>query len=177
MTVRPLSTLLTRALTAVLVAGFSAAAAAADYTLNDGAIAFSAPAEWSVIMQMSEGSPQVVAFQVKDPADSGTGEATRVSVTTRKLDDAQAFQSFVNQALDKARQTPGFESEASTDGSSLRYSGLNQKTRYKYRESYFYKNGIAVQLRCVHPVLKGTAPAWTAAFDQGCDQIAASLQK
>lgn len=177
MTARSFSTLLTHAFTTLLLAGFSATAAAADYTLNDGAIAFSAPADWPVIMQMSEGSPQVLAFQVKDPADSGTGEATRVSVTTRKLDDAQAFQAFVGQALDKARQTPGYESEAGADGSSLRYSGLNQKTRYKYRESYFYKNGIAVQLRCVHPVLKGTAPAWIAAFDQGCDQIAASLQK
>ncbi len=177
MTARPLSTLLANALAALLLSGLSAVAGAADYTLNDGAIAFSAPSDWPVIMQMSEGSPQVLAFQVKDPADTGTGEATRVTVTTRKLDDAQAFQTFVNQALDKARQTPGFEREAGTDASSLRYSGLNQKTPYKYRESYFYKNGIAVQLRCVHPVLKATAPAWTAAFDQGCDQIAASLQK
>lgn len=172
MTARPFSILL-----AALLSGVSAAAAAADYTLNDGAIAFSAPSEWPVIMQMSEGNPQVIAFQVKDPADSGTGEATRVTVTTRKFDDAQAFQTFVNQSLEKARQTPGYESETSGDGSSLRYSGLNQKARYKYRESYFYKNGIAVQLRCVHPVLKGTSPAWIAAFDQGCDQIAASLQK
>jgi hypothetical protein len=172
MTARPICALL-----ALLLAGLSAAAGAADYTLNDGAVAFSAPGDWPVIMQMSEGSPQVIAFQVKDPADTGTGEATRVTVTTRKLDDAQAFQAFVNQSLDKAKQTPGYESETGPDGSSLRYSGLNQKTRYKYRESYFYKNGISVQLRCVHPVLKGTSPAWVAAFDQGCDQIAASLQK
>ncbi|HSX60005.1 MAG TPA: hypothetical protein VLF18_07395 [Tahibacter sp.] len=172
MTARSFSALLAALLTAA-----SSAAGAADYTLNDGAIAFSAPSDWPVIMQMSEGNPQVVAFQVKDPADSGTGEATRVTVTTRKLDDAQAFQSFVNQALEKARQTPGYESETGSDGGSLRYSGLNQKTRYKYRESYFYKNGIAVQLRCVHPVLKGTSPAWVAAYAQGCDQIAASLQK
>jgi len=177
MTARPFSTLLADTFTALLLGGFSATASAADYSLNGGAIAFSAPTDWPVIMQMSEGSPQVVAFQVKDPADNGTGEATRVSVTTRKLDDAQAFQAFVGQALDKARQTPGYESETGSDGSSLRYSGLNQKTRYKYRESYFYKNGIAVQLRCVHPVLKGTAPTWTVAFDQGCDQIATSLQK
>jgi hypothetical protein len=176
MTARPLSTRLTTLLAALLT-GVSAAAAAADYTLNDGAITFSAPSDWPVIMQMSEGNPQVVAFQVKDPADSGTGEATRVTVTTRKLDDAQAFQTFVNQSLEKARQTPGYESETGADGSSLRYSGLNQKTRYKYRESYFYKNGISVQLRCVHPILKATTPAWVTAFDQGCDQIAASLGK
>lgn len=165
------------ALLAALLTGASATAVAADYSLNDGAITFSAPSDWPVIMQMSEGNPQVVAFQVKDPADSGTGEATRVTVTTRKLDDAQAFQTFVNQSLDKARQTPGYESETGADGSSLRYSGLNQKTRYKFRESYFFKNGVAVQLRCVHPILKATAPAWVTAFDQGCDQIAASLGK
>lgn len=176
MTARSLSTPFA-ALFAALLAGASTTAVAADYSLNDGAIVFSAPSDWPVIMQMSEGNPQVVAFQVKDPADAGTGESTRVTVTTRKLDDAQAFQTFVNQSLDKARQTPGYESETGGDGSSLRYSGLNQKARYKYRESYFYKNGIAVQLRCVHPVLKATSPAWIAAFDQGCDQIAASLQK
>lgn len=169
---RPISALL-----AVLAAGLSVAASASDYTLNGGMITFSAPSDWPVIMQMSEGNPQVVAFQVKDPADTGTGEATRVTVTTRKLDDAQAFQAFVTQSLDKARQTPGYESETGPDGSSLRYSGLNQKTRYRYRESYFYKNGIGVQLRCVHPILKGTSPAWITAYDQGCDQIAASLQK
>lgn len=164
-------------LPAVLLAGLATAATAADYALNAGAIGFSAPDDWPVIMQMSEGSPQVIAFQVKDPADSGTGEATRVTVTTRKLGDAQAFQNFVATALDKAKQTPGYESEAGIDGSSLRYSGLNAKTRYKYRESYFYKNGIGIQLRCVHPVLKGTSPGWITAFDQGCDQIAASLQQ
>ncbi|MBN8740163.1 MAG: hypothetical protein BGP24_00420 [Lysobacterales bacterium 69-70] len=172
MSARPIS-----ALFALLLAGLSGAASAADYTLNDGVVRFSAPGDWPVIMQMSEGNPQVIAFQVKDPADTGTGEATRVTVTTRKLDDAQAFQAFVNTALEKARQTPGYESETGADGSSLRYSGMSQKTRYKYRESYFYRNGVAVQLRCVHPVLAATSPAWIAAYNQGCDQIAASLQK
>ena len=172
MSARPFS-----ALFALLLAGLSGAVSAADYTLNDGAVRFSAPGDWPVIMQMSEGNPQVIAFQVKDPADSGTGEATRVTVTTRKLDDAQAFQEFVNTSIEKAKQTPGYEHESGGDGSSLRYSGLNVKTRYQYRESYFYRNGIAVQLRCVHPVLAATSAAWIAAYDQGCDQIASSLQK
>jgi hypothetical protein len=169
MTVRPFA--------AWLLALCAGTAGAADYSLNQGAISFSAPQDWPVIMQMSEGNPQVIAFQVKDPADTGTGEATRVTVTTRKLDNAQAFQAFVNAGLDKARQTPGYESEKGADGGSLRYTGLNAKTRYSFRENYFYRNGIAVQLRCVHPLLKATSPAWVAAFSQGCDQIAASLQK
>lgn len=167
-----------RPLLALLLTGAAAGAvSAADYSLNDGIVKFSAPDSWPVIMQMTEGSPQVVAFQVKDPADSGTDEATRVSVTTRKLEDAQAFQSFVSSSMEKARQTPGYESENGSDGGSLRYSGLNGKTRYKFRESYYFQNSVAVQLRCVRPVLKSTSAAWIASFDQGCDQIAQSLQK
>jgi hypothetical protein len=153
------------------------AAQAANFTLNDGAVGFSAPSDWPVIMQMSEGSPQVVAFQVKDPADEGTGESSRVTVTTRKLADAQAFQEFVNTSLEKAKQTPGYEHTAGGDASSLRYSGMVAKTRYQYRENYFYRNGVGVQLRCVHPTLKATTQAWLAAFDKGCDEIAASLGK
>lgn len=167
-----------RPLLALLLTGAAAGAAtAADYSLNDGIVRFSAPDSWPVIMQMTEGSPQVVAFQVKDPADTGTDDASRVSVTTRKLEDAQAFQAFVSSSMEKARQTPGYESENNGDSSSLRYSGMNAKTRYKYRESYYYQNGVAVQLRCAHPVLKSTSAAWIAGFDQGCDQIAKSLQK
>lgn len=166
-----------RPLLALLFLGAAGTISAADYSLNDGIVKFSAPDTWPVIMQMTEGSPQVVAFQVKDPADSGTDDASRVSVTTRKLEDAQAFQAFASSSMEKARQTPGYESENNGDSSSLRYSGMNAKTRYKYRESYYYQNGVAVQLRCAHPVLKSTSAAWIASFDQGCEQIAQSLQK
>ncbi|MDC8011717.1 hypothetical protein [Tahibacter soli] len=164
-------------ITLALFCTAAGAAHAADFKLNDGVIGFSAPSDWPVIMQMTEGNPQVVAFQVKDPADTGTGEASRVSVTTRKLDDAQAFQDFVNSSIEKAKQTPGYEHDSGSDGSSLRYSGLNVKTRYQYRESYFYRNGVGVQLRCMHPVLKGTTSTWLSSFDKGCDEIAASLGK
>ena len=161
----------------IVLCAAASAAQATDFALNNGVVGFSAPADWPVIMQMTEGSPQVVAFQVKDPADAGTGEASRVTVTTRKIADAQAFQEFVNTSLEKAKQTPGYEHSAGGDSSSLRYSGLNAKTRYQYRENYYYRNGVGVQLRCVHPVLKGTTQAWLAAFDKGCDEIAASLGK
>lgn len=169
--------MLARITSFALLCASAGAAHAADFTLNNGVVAFSAPSDWPVIMQMTEGNPQVVAFQVKDPADAGTGEASRVTVTTRKLDDAQAFQEFVNTSIEKAKQTPGYEHTSGGDGSSLRYSGLNVKTRYEYRETYYYRNGIGVQLRCMHPVLKGTTSAWLAAFDKGCDEVAASLGK
>ncbi|MEO8672032.1 MAG: hypothetical protein ABI411_12015 [Tahibacter sp.] len=159
----------------VLLAGSVIAQQAGNFTLNEGSVHFSAPTEWSVIMQMTEGSRQVIAFQVKDPADTGSGEASRVSVTTRKLEDAKAFQDFVGTSMDKARQTPSYAEAAGGDSANLRYSGMNAKTKYLYRESYYYQNGIGIQLRCVHPVLKGTTQSWVSAFDQGCEQIAASL--
>ena len=85
---------MTARLLASLLLTFAAAASAdapGEYDLNGGSIHFSAPPGWNVIMQKTEGDPQVIAFQVRDPAEAGTEEATRVSVTTRKLDDAQVY--------------------------------------------------------------------------------------
>ena len=83
----------------LLLAGAAQGQQNTGFTLNGGIVHFSAPAEWPVIMQKTEGSPQVVAFQVKDPADNGSGEASRISVTSRKLDDAKALQRFVGASM------------------------------------------------------------------------------
>ncbi len=156
----------------------AAGAQAADFDLNSGAVHFSAPSEWPVIMQMTEGNPQVVAFQVKDPAAEGTEESSRVSVTSRKLADSQAFQSMVNGALEKAKQQTGYEQDKdASDTSSLRYYGTEGKARYHYREQFWFKNGIGVALRCARPVLDKTSKTWVANFEAGCDAISASLAK
>lgn len=167
-----------RSLFFLALAGAALPAAATDYQLNGGIVRFSAPTEWAVAMQMSEGNPQVVAFAVKDPAAEGTDEGPRVSVTSRKLDDASAFQTLVNGALDKARQQTGFEQDKdNTDSGSLRYYASEGKARYHYREHFFFKSGVGVQVRCARPVLDKTSKQWTADFEKGCDQIAASLAK
>ena len=156
----------------------AATAGAAEFDLNAGAVHFSAPGDWPVIMQMTEGNPQVVAFQVKDPAAEGTEESSRVSVTSRKLNDAQGFQAMVNGALEKAKQQTGYEQDkAAGDGNALRYFASEGKARYHYREQFYFKNGIGVTLRCARPVLDKTSPAWTAAFESGCDAIASSLAR
>lgn len=167
-----------RSLFLAALAGAALPTAAADYQLNGGIVRFSAPADWAVAMQMSEGNPQVVAFAVRDPAAEGTDEGPRVSVTSRRLDDAAAFQALVNGALDKARQQSGYEQDKdNADSASLRYYASEGKARYHYREHFYYKAGIGVQLRCTRPVLDKTSPQWTADFEKGCDQIAASLAK
>ena len=94
-------------LAAILLAGSTFAQTPGEYSLDQGFIKFSAPPSWPVIMQKTEGDPQFVAFQVKDPADAGSGEATRVTVETRLLNDSSNFQPMVNRDVDKAKQMPG----------------------------------------------------------------------
>lgn len=167
-----------RALLFATLVASATAAASADFQLNGGSVHFTAPSDWPVIMQMSEGNPQVVAFSVKDPAAAGTDETSRVTVTSKKLNDGAAFQSLVNGALDKAKQQQGYEQDKdSTDTSSLRYYAAEGKTRYHYTEHFYFKNSLGVQLRCARPVLEKTSKEWVAGFEKGCEEIAASLAK
>ncbi|HEX4481302.1 MAG TPA: hypothetical protein VH082_10865, partial [Rudaea sp.] len=127
---------------AALVLCCCASSASADengnYSLSDGFIKFSAPPSWPVIMEKTEGNPQFVAFQVKDPADTGTGESARVSVDTKLLDDSSNFQPIVNVGMDKAKAMPGYEQHTEgVEPTVLRYYAMNGKTRYEYRETWY----------------------------------------
>jgi hypothetical protein len=147
------------------------------YALDQGFVSFSAPTGWPVIMQKTEGNPQFIAFQVKDPADSGTQESTKVTIDTKLLDDSGNFQAMVNLGVEKAKQNPGFEQ--STDGveaSTLRYFALNGKTRYEYRETWYLNGHVMVHARCARPLLPATTAQWTAEYEKGCAQIMQSLK-
>lgn len=162
---------------ALLVCTGAWAQSLADFSLNMGMIAFKAPTEWPAIMQKTEGDPQFMAFQVRDPADQGTQEATRVTVETKQLADAGDFQSFVNTGLDKAKQTPGYEPQlGSADSSRLRYFGMNGRIRYEYQEAFFLNGHIAIHVRCTRPMLAATTKAWTESYEKGCSQIMQSLK-
>src|SRR5664279_2283213 len=130
---------------AFLAAASAQAQDTGDYALAQGFVTFKAPPEWPVIMQKSEGNPQFIAFQVKDPADTGTGEASRVTVETKLLDDSGNFQSMVNGALIRLKQSPGYEQRSEgVDASVLRYFALNGKTRYEYRETWYLNGHVLV---------------------------------
>jgi hypothetical protein len=148
-----------------------------SYSLSQGFVNFNAPPDWPVIMQKSEGNPQFIAFQVKDPADTGSGEATRVTVETKLLDDSGNFQAIVNVGLDKAKQTAGYEQHTEgVDPSVLRYYALNGKTRYEYRETWYLSGHVVVHVRCARPMLAATTAQWTANYEKGCAQIMQSLK-
>jgi hypothetical protein len=170
--------------TFVYLAAFAAIAAASaqaqdtgDYALAQGFVTFKAPPGWPVIMQKAEGNPQFIAFQVKDPADTDTGEASRVSVETKLLDDSGNFQAMVNGALARVKQSPGYEQRTDgVDASVLRYFALNGKTRYEYRETWYLNGHVLVHVRCARPMLPATTAAWTSDYEKGCAMIMQSLK-
>ncbi len=148
-----------------------------DYSLLQNVVKFQAPSDWPVMLKKDEGMPQFVAFQVKDPADQGSGEASQVSVEARVLNDSSTFQALVNAATDKAKQMPNFEQQTEgVDTTVLRYYALNGKQRYEYRETWYLDSKIFIHVRCSRPVLAATAPAWTAAYDAGCAQIMQTIK-
>ncbi len=151
---------------------------ATDYSLNDGAIRFKVPSDWSMILQKTEGSPQAIAFQVRDPADQGTDTATRVTVDTRHFADANEFASFVASGMAKAKQINSYTEEVgSNDATHLRYTGTDAGKRYQYRDMYLFRESLGIHVRCVRPLLPATTSAWTKAYEQGCDLLMRSVQQ
>lgn len=148
------------------------------YALFDDIVKFKAPADWSVILKKTEGIPQFIVFQVKDPADQGSGASSEVSVEAKLLNDASIFQALVNAATDKAKQIPGYEQRADgVPATTLRYFGLNGKTRYEYRETWYLDAKIFIHVRCSRPVLAATMAAWTDAYEQGCAQVMRTIRR
>jgi hypothetical protein len=167
---------------ALLAAAMTTAPAAlaqtpGTYSLDQDFIRFNAPPEWPVIMRKTEGDPQFIAFQVRDPADTDSGESSRVTVETRLLNDSSNFQSMVNRGMDKAKQMPDYAQVTDgVDADTLRYFARNGKTRYEYRETWYLNGHLLVHVRCARPMLKGTSAQWTKAYENGCAQVMRSVK-
>jgi len=160
-----------------LLAFAAAAETPGEFALNSGLVKFTAPDAWPVIMQKTEGNPQAVAFQVKDPAEEGTGEATRVSVNTKLLDDPSNFQMLVNADVNKGKQMPDYEKrDDGVDASVLRFFAREGKTRYEFRETWYLNGRVLVHIRCARPMLEKTTAQWVADYEKGCAQIMTSAK-
>jgi hypothetical protein len=150
-------------------------AAATDYSLAAGSVRFSAPGTWPQIMEKADGDPQFIAFQVPDPSPTGHQVLARVTVTVHAVSDAQAFKTWFDAGLAKARGLPQYKSGSAAGSSRFIYTAMENGQRLYYRESYYFKGNEGVQLRCVRPLASQAGPAWTADFDRGCDAVARSL--
>ena len=149
------------------------AAFAADYSLANDAVKFSAPDAWPMLMEKLDGPRQFVALQVKDPADANA--LARITVTTEQVDGVQGFQKFLNDGTARARKLPGYVASSALDGSSsLRYTATENHQKNGYTEVYAYRSNLAIQVRCIRPE---SAPAdWRATFDAGCKSIVGAVE-
>ena len=149
------------------------AAFAADYTLANGTVKFSAPDAWPVLMEKQDGARQFVALQVKDPGNANA--LARITVTTEQVDGVQGFQKFLGDGTARARKLPGYVAASALDGSSsLRYTASENHEKNAYTEVYAFRSNIAIQVRCIRPE---NAPAdWRATFDSGCRSIVAAVE-
>lgn len=149
------------------------AAFAADYSLANGTVKFSAPDAWPVLMEKQDGARQFIALQVKDPGNANA--LARITVTTEQVDGVQGFQKFLSDGTARARKLPGYVAASALDGSSsLRYTATENHQKNGYTEVYAYRSNLAIQVRCIRPE---SAPAdWRATFDAGCKSIVGAVE-
>ncbi len=156
---------------ALVVAG---AAHATDVSMANGSVNFSTPDQWIGIME-TQGDPEVRVFQVPDPSPTASTSLARVTVTVKQVPDASGYQLYVTGAMNKAKALKDYQSTAQATDSTT-YTAQENGAQYSYSERYWFKDGHAIQLRCVRPAQSQAGPAWKAAFDKGCDAIAARLK-
>jgi hypothetical protein len=163
---------------AALVAalGFGGSAVASDVLMAGGNVHFSTPDTWVGIMQ-TQGDPEVQVFQVPDSSPTGSKTLARVTVTVKEVANLIEFQQYVGLATSKAKALTGYTpGKTAATPNDFSYSAQESGAQLDYRERYWLANGHAIQLRCVRPANSGSGASWNAAFDKGCDAIAATLQ-
>ncbi|HWX67168.1 MAG TPA: hypothetical protein VNZ27_12175 [Rhodanobacter sp.] len=159
--------------TALLLAG---SVHATDVSMADGSVHFSTPDNWLGIME-TQGDPEAKVFQVPDPSPTGKNSLARVTVTVKLVNDVSSFNQYRSEAIAKAMALPGYKASAVPPGpNSNVYTAQENATEFSYTEHYWFKNGHAVQLRCVRPSQTQAGAAWKAEFDKGCEAIAAQLK-
>ncbi|MHA6204167.1 hypothetical protein ACXU4B_07085 [Dyella soli] len=148
---------------------------ATDVSMAGGSVNFSTPDQWVGIME-TQGDPEVRVFQVPDPSPTANSSLARVTVTVKQVADLSGFQQYVNSAMGKAKALTGYQAGTSQGSDNFTYSAQENGAQYSYSERYWLKDNHAIQLRCVRPAQSQAGAAWKAAFDKGCDAIAARLK-
>ena len=148
---------------------------ATDISMAGGSVNFSTPDQWVGIME-TQGDPEVRVFQVPDPSSTGSTSLARVTVTVKQVADVSAFQQYVSGAMSKAKSLTGYQAGTGQSADSFVYTAQENGAPYSYSERYWFKDNHAIQLRCVRPSQSQAGAQWKAAFDKGCDAIAARLK-
>ena len=159
---------------ALLLAG---AACATDVSMAGGDVTFHTPDNWVTIME-TQGVPEMRVFQVPDPSPTARDNLASVTVEVEPMGDLAAFDRYVANATRKTKALDGYKALGNPDGpNSHAYAAKEHGTAYRYDERYWFKNNHAVRLRCARPAHSEAGAAWAAAFDKGCDAVAADLAR
>ena len=149
---------------------------ATEVSMADGSVHFSTPDNWLGIME-TQGDPEAKVFQVPDPSPTGKNSLARVTVTVKLVNDVNSFNQYRSEATAKAMALPGYKVAALPPGpNSNTYTAQENATEFSYTEHYWFKNGHAIQLRCVRPSQSQAGVAWKTEFDKDCEAIAAQLK-
>lgn len=162
----------TFAASALLLAG---AATATDIDMANGSVRFHTPDSWMGIVE-TQGDPEVRVFQVPDNSPTGSTALARVTVTVKQVADVGEFQQYMTSATIKAKGLSGYQAGSNLGPNGFAYSAQESGTQFAYVERYWFKDGHAIQLRCVRPAQSQAGAAWKAAFDKGCEEVAAQLK-
>ncbi|MCX7514314.1 hypothetical protein [Frateuria sp. STR12] len=164
----------------ILVAGallLAGPACATEVSMAGGRVAFSAPDAWVPIMQ-TQGETEMRVFQVPDPSPTARDNLSYVTVVVKQVGDLAAFDQYVGIATHKAQALPGYQPAGTPVGpNSYAYTAQENHVAYRYSERYWFAHNHAIQLRCARPAHSEAGAAWAAAFDKGCDAVAASLAR
>ncbi|HET6806281.1 MAG TPA: hypothetical protein VFH59_12655 [Frateuria sp.] len=159
---------------ALLLAG---TACATDVSMAGGEVTFSTPDNWVAIME-TQGMPEMRVFQVPDPSPTARDNLASVTVEVEPVGDLAAFDQYVANATRKAKALDGYKAMGHPDGpNSQSYGAQEHGTAYRYDERYWFRNDHAIRLRCARPARSEAGTAWGAAFDKGCDAVAADLAR
>lgn len=138
-------------------------------TLEDGKVSFTIPPHWSVIGKKVRENGEVIAFQVPNAADEGTGDSANVSVFTQSspgltLDD------FSNHWIESIVEDPGAVlldrlsgDEPSQDQSAFMRAQQGQ-TPYIVADRYVRRGELFVHFRASWPLLENTKSEWTSSL-------------
>jgi hypothetical protein len=149
---------------------------ASEVSMADGSVKFSTPDSWLGIME-TQGDPEARVFQVPDPSPTGKVSLARVTVTVKQVPDISSFHQYMGDATAKAMALPGYKAAALPPGpNSNIYTARENTAEFSYTEHYWFKNGRAIQLRCVRPSQSQAGATWKAEFDKGCEAIAVQLK-
>jgi hypothetical protein len=149
---------------------------ASDVSMADASVTFSTPANWMSIME-TQGDPEAHVFQVPDSSPTGKTSLARVTVTVKQVSDISGFHQFMAERTAKALTLPAYsEAKVPPSPNSNIYSAKENGVDFSYVEHYWFKDGHAIQLRCIRPSQTLAGDSWKEAFDKGCASVAAQLK-